>query len=365
MACPQPLLAGNANAWVVKASNGARGENVTVLTNLQDILTECERLCWNCVVQKYLERPLLIPSKMEAAGVPADQNKFKLDLRVWVNVLDWNPLTVFVHKEPYFRVATRRYGLNASHQAPEPMAHVTNRREEENRVSLREVLERLGSTAPAKWNDRTWPRMLDAIRASLLVERDLILGRDWEQPRPRTFELIGYDFVIDEEWMPWLLEANLMPMMLDDCRVPELRRWVDEATETLLATTLRYFNGTLRLPNASELETSYNAVEHACGAERAFSEELLHHCHTDQFWCYGKDVLCIPPCLVRGLDVGHPCGPWLLVLREQELPVSTIWDRCASVWARWCSERPETNWWGVLQGFLIPELSLQHCTDWS
>ena len=49
----------------------------------------------------------------------------EVDLRQWIVVTDWNPLTAFAHEQPYFRLTTAPWDLGASLGALS--AHATNR----------------------------------------------------------------------------------------------------------------------------------------------------------------------------------------------------------------------------------------------
>merc|ERR1712224_903947 len=94
------------------------------------------------------------------------------------------------------------------------------------------------------WTKRIWPMCLDGARASIISTADLAFGPMVHgrprRPHPNTFELFGFDFALDSEYRPWLLEVNKSPSMLDDCKKPELLSWVDNATEAMLKMTMAY-----------------------------------------------------------------------------------------------------------------------------
>lgn len=51
---------GPANAWVVKPVGLSCGRGVEVVSSLRGLVSACQRLKWKAVVQKYVERPLLV-----------------------------------------------------------------------------------------------------------------------------------------------------------------------------------------------------------------------------------------------------------------------------------------------------------------
>merc|ERR1719181_267760 len=92
----QHCINGSRNAWIVKPSGKSRGRGIQVMRELDEIFraTESEGFQWIC--QKYIENPQLV-------------HGYKFDIRQWVLVTDWNPLTVYIWKHPYIRFAGQKY----------------------------------------------------------------------------------------------------------------------------------------------------------------------------------------------------------------------------------------------------------------
>lgn len=92
----QHSINGSRNAWIVKPSGKSRGRGIQMLRELEEIfrVTESDGFQWIC--QKYIEQPQLI-------------HGYKFDIRQWVLVTDWNPLTFYIWKQPYIRFAGQKY----------------------------------------------------------------------------------------------------------------------------------------------------------------------------------------------------------------------------------------------------------------
>lgn len=84
---------GKNNMWLVKPGSMSRGRGIKVLNNYDQIIHHIKHSKGRMyVVQKYIENPLIIQRK-------------KFDIRQWVLVTDWNPLTIWIYNECYIRFA--------------------------------------------------------------------------------------------------------------------------------------------------------------------------------------------------------------------------------------------------------------------
>jgi hypothetical protein len=88
------------NVWIVKPAGKSRGRGIECDNSLSHILMQrggaAKESHW--IVQKYIERPLLIHSR-------------KWDIRQWVLVSSWNPLTIWMYRKCYLRFCSYPFEL--------------------------------------------------------------------------------------------------------------------------------------------------------------------------------------------------------------------------------------------------------------
>ena len=112
---------GKHNKWILKEGSMANGYGISVHEDLDKIDEEIDRSFLegktglrDMVVMKYIENPLLKDS--------GEFKNHKMDLRMWVLVTDWDPITVWSYDECYFRCTYSSYQLESNDIA----AHITN-----------------------------------------------------------------------------------------------------------------------------------------------------------------------------------------------------------------------------------------------
>ena len=90
---------GSLNMWILKPGGKSRGRGIKVFRSYEKILQHIRQTKGRSfVVMKYIENPLLLVKK-------------KFDVRQWVMVTDWNPLTVWIYRECYVRFSPIDYDI--------------------------------------------------------------------------------------------------------------------------------------------------------------------------------------------------------------------------------------------------------------
>eukprot|EP00742_Colponemidia_sp_Colp-10_P008016 GILJ01008648.1.p1 GENE.GILJ01008648.1~~GILJ01008648.1.p1 ORF type:complete len:946 (-),score=133.22 GILJ01008648.1:104-2941(-) len=198
------------NLWIVKpAENTNRGTGIEVTADkerVKAIVNGSHK--YSYIVQKYLEKPLLI-------------HKRKFDIRSYVLVTNTTGrLTAYLYKDGYLRTSVKEFSLN---NVSNRLIHLTN-------DAVQKKSDQYGKFEPGnKMSYAEFQRYLDSHHGSsnIMVERDILpkmkelvlhsikATAAYLDPchRKYCFEIFGYDFMIDSDFKPWLIEVNTNPCL--------------------------------------------------------------------------------------------------------------------------------------------------------
>jgi Tubulin-tyrosine ligase family/IQ calmodulin-binding motif len=239
---PQTRMEGCKNIWIIKPGLNARGSGVKCMQGLNNILDYGAQLQAR-VVQKYVENPLLINS-----------NKF--DIRQWVLVTSYEPLTVYFFNNCYLRLCQLAFNLDSlevfRHLANYSLQKSIAKNPDETVWTLSRFIDYLKNFG------QSWELILGKIH--LLVIKTLQAVRDSIESRPECFELYGFDIILDGFFTPWLLEVNLSPACAE--RTDWLSEMLNEMASGLIniifdtPTTIPLYDSSLKLLRPIEINTN-------------------------------------------------------------------------------------------------------------
>ena len=171
------------------------------------------------IIQKYLDNPLLY-------------RKRKFDIRCFV-LVDWN-LNIFFCREGHLKASSLIYDINNVNK----FIHITNhsfqkksskfeKYESGNEISYNEFKNFLKEENIPPDN---FTKMINKMKFLVELSFKAVGEKLIRTPNVLCFELFGYDFIIDNEYNPWILEINnnpglsisspviekLIPRMMDD-----------------------------------------------------------------------------------------------------------------------------------------------------
>ena len=159
---------------------------------------------WSWILQKYIENPLIIENR-------------KFDIRLWILVTSNDPLTIWCWTRPYIWFPAADYN---SKNLKDNFIHLTNNSVAKHAPKTNKILgdgnmwfsEELQKYLDEKfhwdvWTEDIMPQMHTLVINSLKCVADK-LGT-----HKGSFEIFGYDIMIDEDLNPWLLEVNSSPTM--------------------------------------------------------------------------------------------------------------------------------------------------------
>ena len=220
----QSMLDGPGNVWIVKPGGKSRGRGIRCFNRLAEIETYVnasnpEMADDHYVAQKYIEAPLIIRPPGASPGSPGR----KFDIRQWVMVTCWNPLTVWFAKECYFRFCAEDYDVgdleaslrnNFIHLSNNSIAKYSdvfesNNLGEGNMWSVADFKAHLAVTrgSDADWDSSIAPAMRTAAVTAMKCAVERVSGR------ANTAQVYGLDFMVDDALNVWLIEVNSSPSM--------------------------------------------------------------------------------------------------------------------------------------------------------
>ena len=251
----------NYNYWIVKPPDLFQGMGIKVFKNFKEINEHCQSLFKGIekvtaeqeeyckkhniklkpkihkseyiLIQKYLDNPLLYYGR-------------KFDIRCYV-LVDYC-FNVFICREGHLKACSQQYDLNNL----DVFKHITNyslqkrckdfaKYEQGNEISFKKFIELLNNENEGKGQkifSKIFNRMKEEIQLSMNSVGRKLMG----VPKVLSFQIFGYDFIIDKKYNPWILEINdnpgleisselishLIPRMIDDA----IRLTVDKVFPT-------------------------------------------------------------------------------------------------------------------------------------
>ena len=203
------------NIWIVKpGENTNRGTGISVYSNISQIREEIKTSAATAkpkrtfILQKYLDKPYLI-------------NKRKFDIRAYALVICANGiLQAYYYNEGYIRTSSKEFSLAA---LSNKLIHLTNdavqkfsedygKFEMANKLSytdFQRYLDAHHKDSPINFSQQILPQLKSLVKDSIQA---VYLKLD-KSHRLYSFEIFGYDFMLDENLKPWLIEVNTNPCL--------------------------------------------------------------------------------------------------------------------------------------------------------
>ena len=211
---------GEERLWIMKPPASARGNGIKVIRNCNEI-PKAARIRDSptksqLIVQEYIANPCLL------------FNGTKFDLRLYVLITSFAPLRVYLFKDGLVRFASHPYSSEEDKLADE-FVHLTNYSINKKSSSY-EANHDVHGQGGHKWTLKTFWKSLERVGRSVepLQEEitSMILTTIFSCRRPvnrlikkhlksryTSFELLGFDVMLDENLRPWLLEVNVSPSL--------------------------------------------------------------------------------------------------------------------------------------------------------
>ena len=273
------------NMWLLKRDNLNRGRKIKVLSNLDDIIKEMNTLYEQkspnvLLIQKYIEQPLLY-------------HKRKFDIRIWVlftYINCENKYEVYVFKEGHLKACSDEFNIDSD----DLFIHLTNysvqkhnknfsKTEIGNEISFNDFQNELNekSIKEDKKNIDFKKDIFPEIIKIIAISANSVKGKINLSYRSNCFEIFGYDFILDINYRPFLLEINTNP-------------GYEESSPLIKMLVPRMIDDAMKLTIDKEFETTYknnNKEENPDNNQKKSNFEVEKYSSEENMWMKIKTKL--------------------------------------------------------------------------
>lgn len=167
------------------------------------------------IIQKYLS--------------PALFHRRKFDIRCFVLLIANPTITAYFYNDGYLRTSSREFKekkfddkfIHLTNDAIQKKGNDYGKYEKGNKISFEEYqvyLDLMEKKKDVKFKEEILPKLKQIASKAIASAAHLFNNESKEY----SFELLGYDFMLDEEYRPWLIEVNTNPCLETGCPLLEL-----------------------------------------------------------------------------------------------------------------------------------------------
>jgi hypothetical protein len=195
--------------WIVKpGENSNRGNGIEICSSLEEVesVVASSYTSRTFIIQKYIEKPFLIKSR-------------KFDIRCFALMTSINGiLQGYFYTEGYIRTSSKPFTLektskfiHLTNDAVQKQSEEYGRFESNNKLSFTDFERylQLNHSKPVNFS----LEILSPIKKIVSETIQATFHKLDPNKRLSSFEVFGYDFLLDQDLKPWLLEVNTNPCL--------------------------------------------------------------------------------------------------------------------------------------------------------